>query len=105
MTQFVNINSPAGQYFAFPASTGITAIGAVGATGDYLDTVTVIPGTVAPGVVTITDGSTAIITTAAGTATVLPGVFQIPVKAYSKTGAWKITTGTNVSVVITGQFT
>lgn len=103
MVQFVNANPP-GMYEAVAASQTDQVMGPVGATGDFLDYVIVIPTTVAPGAVTIKDGSTAIITTTAGTATVLPGVFTIPVKCYSTTGAWKISTGTNVAVLAVGKF-
>lgn len=93
-----------GRYEAVAAGQTAQVLGVNGATGDYLNSVIVIPATVAPGAVTIIDGVTNVVVTTAGTATVLPGVFEIPVKAFSTTGSWKITTGANVSVLATGRF-
>lgn len=78
--------------------------GTTGTTGDYLDNFTIIAATTTPGAVTVFDGVTAIFTIPAGTATVLPYVVNIPVRSYSKTGSWNVTTGASVSVVATGQF-
>lgn len=78
--------------------------GTTGGAGDYLDNFTVVAATTTPGAVTVFDGATAIYSIPAGTATVLPYFVNIPVKAYSKTGSWNVTTGAAVSVVATGQF-
>lgn len=94
-----------GEYEAVAASQAAQVLGNSGAKGDYLDQVIVIPASVAPGAVTVTDGSTNIVVTTAGTATVLPGVFSIPIRSYAVTGPWKITTGANVSVLALGAFT
>jgi hypothetical protein len=57
--------------------------------------------------VTILDNSTAIYSFPGGGTTALTTLipFSIPIAAVSKTGAWKITTGANVSVVCVGKFT
>jgi hypothetical protein len=88
------------------ASQTATALG-TGATGDYLSHVIVFPGTAGCGVVTILDLSTGIGTFAGGGTTALPSLvpFIIPVGAFSVNGAWKITTGANVTVSAVGKFT
>jgi len=100
----VKVKNGQGEYETVAASQTDQVIGATGASGDYLSHVTVIPATTSPGVVTIKDNSTAVISFPGGT---LPSVlpFTIYVGAYSTSGAWKITTGTNVSCVAVGDFT
>jgi len=80
--------------------------GSGGATGDYLSHCTIIPATTAAGAVTIYDNSTAIYSFAGGGTTALTTLipFSIPIGAVSKYGAWKVTTGANVSVVCVGAF-
>ncbi len=99
----------ANKYVAFAAGTSITAIsgGGGGATGDYLSHVIVVPATVGCGVVTITDNATAIVSFPGGGTSALSNLvpFTIPVGAVSSSGAWKMTTGANVSVVAVGKFT
>ena len=97
-------------YKAVAASATATLLGATGATGDYLDGVLIIPATAAAGAVSITDGSGSAITIfAGGGTTALPTLapFYVPIGAISSGGAggWKVTTGTNVSVVGIGNFT
>jgi hypothetical protein len=101
----------AGIYTAIPASQtafscSLSSSPDSGATGDYLDHVVVIPATTAPGVVTILDSSTALISYPGGGTTALLTLtpFTIYVGAVSKNGAWKITTGANVSVLAVGKF-
>jgi hypothetical protein len=101
MVQFAN-DWPTGQYFLTPASSEDVNIGATGATGDYLEGFTVIPATATPGAVSIADGANDIYVIPAGTTI---GSYYIPVRAYSKSGAWNVTTGTSVSVVAVGKFT
>lgn len=96
-----------GYYVAVAASQTDSVIqSSTGATGDYLDYVVVIPATTAPGVVTIKDNTTAIISYPGGGTTALLTLtpFTINVGAFSRSGAWKITTGANVSVVAVGKF-
>lgn len=96
-----------GQYETVAASQTAQALGATGATGDYLAYVEVFPGAAACGVVTILDNATTWGTFAGGGTTALPSLvpFRIDVGAYSASGAWKITTGANVTAVGVGKFT
>lgn len=97
-------------YKAVAASATATLFGATGASGDYLDGVLIIPATIAAGAVSITDGSGSPITIfVGGGTTALPACmpFFVPIGAISSGGAggWKVTTGTNVSVIGVGNFT
>jgi hypothetical protein len=96
-----------GKYVAVAASQTDSVIQAsAGATGDYLDHVVVVPATTAAGVVTIKDNATAIISYPGGGTTALLTLtpFTIYVGAVSSSGAWKVTTGANVSVLAVGRF-
>jgi hypothetical protein len=77
-----------------------------GAAGDFLDHVVVVPATTAPGVVTILDNATALISYPGGGTTALLTLTPVViyVGAVSCSGAWKITTGANVSVLAVGKF-
>jgi hypothetical protein len=92
-----------------PVAAGQTAqvIGPTGATGDYLSHVIVSPATASCGVVTILDNATALVSFPGGGTTALSNLipFVIPVGIISSSGAWKITTGSNVSCVAVGKFT
>lgn len=97
-------------YSAKAASSSAALFGATGASGDYLDGVLIVPATAAAGAVSITDGSgSAISIFAGGGTTALPTLapFYVPIGAISSggTGGWKVTTGTNVSVIGIGNFT
>lgn len=95
-----------GEYETVAASQTAQTLGATGAAGDYLLQVVCAPATTSPGVVTVLDNASAIVSFAGGASSVsnlLP--FTIPVNAYSTSGAWKVTTGTNVSCVGVGNFT
>lgn len=96
-----------GQYETVAASQTAQVMGATGATGDYLAYVEVFPGTAGCGVVTILDNAGTWGTFAGGGTTALPSLvpFRIDVGAYSTSGAWKITTGANVTAVGVGKFT
>lgn len=75
-----------------------------GAVGDYLSHVIVTPATTGPGVVTIIDNATTVIPWLGGTVGADLKPFTIDVRANSLSGAWKITTGANVSVMAVGMF-
>lgn len=98
-----------GKYNTIAASqtTQVLTGGGGGASGDYLAYVTVFPGTAACGAVTILDNATTVGTFAGGGTTALPTLvpFTIQVGAFSSSGAWKITTGANVTCVAVGKFT
>lgn len=96
----------ANAYETVAASQTAQAMGATGATGDFLSHCVATPGTTSPGVVTILDNATAIVSFAGGASSVSNLVpFPIPIGAVSVSGAWKITTGANVTVVCFGRFT
>lgn len=91
-------------YETVAASQTAQVLGLVGAQGDYVERLIIVPATTGPGVVTLIDGSTSIpIMVTGGTTTLVPIVVELGM--YSQTGAWKITTGANVSVIAVGTFT
>jgi hypothetical protein len=78
-----------------------------GKVGDYLAGLLIVPTTTAAAAVTITDGSNSATTIFAGATvtallTLIP--FFVPICARSKSGAWKVTTLANVSVLAVGKF-
>jgi hypothetical protein len=82
--------------------------GSGGATGDWLDFLLIVPATTSPGAVGLYDssGGAEIIVFAGGSSSVASLVpFAIPIRAISAAGAWCVTTGANVSVVASGNFT
>lgn len=85
---------------------GVAAAG-TGAVGDVLDGLLIMPGTAAAGAVTLTDGSTSIAVFAGGGTTALTSLWPVyvPIDARSQNGPWKVTTGTNVTVLACGHFT
>ncbi len=94
------------EYETVAASATDQVIGPTGAAGDYLSHVMVFPGTTSPGTVIIKDNTTAIATFPGGASSVSNLVpFAIIVGAISVNGAWKITTGANVTCVAFGDFT
>lgn len=105
-------------YETVAASQTAQALGTVGAAGDFLEGVLIVPATVAPGVVKLKDGTDIEADAGAGieawtapeftvyvggTAEPLQPIF-VPVGANSKNGPWRVTTGANVSVVAVGRF-
>jgi hypothetical protein len=94
------------EYETVAASQTAQVLGPTGATGDYLSGLLVIPATTSPGNVLLLDNATSITVFAGGASSVLSLIpFFIPIGAKSVSGAWKVTTGANVSVVGVGQFT
>lgn len=99
-------NFGAGEYETVAASQTAQALGATGATGDYISGVLVIPATTSPGVVTLLDNAISIPVFVGGATSVSNLVpFFIPLGMVSVSGAWKITTGANVSCIGIGNFT
>lgn len=97
----------AGDYETVAASQTDQALGATGAAGDFLAGLLIVPATTAAGAVSIKDGSGSSITVFAGggttpLVTLVP--FFVPLGIKSGSGAWKITTGANVSVIGVGNF-
>jgi hypothetical protein len=94
------------EYETVAASQTAQALGATGAAGDYISGIIVIPATTSPGNVLLLDNATSITVFAGGASSVSNLVpFFIPLGMISVSGAWKITTGANVSCIGTGNFT
>lgn len=99
-------NFGAGEYETVAASATAQVLGATGATGDYISGVLVVPATTSPGNVLLLDNATSITVFAGGASSVSNLVpFFIPLGMISVSGAWKITTGANVSCIGIGNFT
>ncbi len=95
-----------GDYETVAASQTAQVLGATGATGDFISHVLVIPASVNPGNVILLDNATAITIFAGGSSSVSNLVpFAIPLNMVSVSGAWKLTTGANVSAIGVGSFT
>lgn len=97
----------AGEYETVAASQTDQALGASGASGDYLAGVLIVPATTSPGAVSIKDGGGSAITIFTGGASSVSNLvsFFIPLGIKSGSGAWKVTTGSNVSAIGIGNFT
>jgi hypothetical protein len=77
-------------------------LGPAGAAGDFLDTLVITVATAATSTVAIDDGGgTDIPITAANTPI---GVYTVAIKARSRRGGWRVTTGAGATVVATGEF-
>lgn len=83
-------------------------LGTTGAVGDHLSSLLIVPAAANCGAVSIKDGAGSAITVFVGGGTVaLPTLAPIPVPIglLSAAGAWQVTTGSNVSVIASGDFT
>ncbi|HEY1605066.1 MAG TPA: hypothetical protein VGF77_05665 [Allosphingosinicella sp.] len=78
----------------------------VGAVGDYLSHLVIVPAAAACGAVSVKDGSNAITIFAGGGTVALPTLAPITIflGLRSKSGSWKVTTGASVSVIAAGAF-
>lgn len=93
------------SYETVAASQTDQTMGPGGAAGDYLDRIIIKVNTAATGTVDIKDGG--------GTAIpIMPaspgggiGVYVVEIKARSRAGAWKVTTGAGATVLAVGDFT
>ena len=104
-TDGVLVRSP-GEYETVAASATAQVLGATGAAGDYISGILVIPATTSPGNVLLLDNATSITVFTGGATSVSNLVpFFIPLGMYSVSGAWKLTTGLNVSCIGIGNFT
>lgn len=95
-----------GGYETVAASQTDQVMGSTGAVGDILAGVLIVPATTGAASVSIKDGAGSAITifTGGGTLSDLKPFF-VPIGAVSAAGAWKVTTGANVSAVAVGKFT
>jgi hypothetical protein len=95
------------EYETVAASQTDQAMGATGAAGDYLSGVLIVPGTTSPGAVSIKDGSGSSISIFAGGASSVSNLvpFFVPLGIKSTGGAWKVSTGANVTAIGCGNFT
>lgn len=93
------------DYATVAASATAQVLGATGAVGDYIEGILVTPATTSPGNVLLLDGATSI-TVFVGGATSVADLkpFYVRLGIKSKVGAWKITTGANVSCIASGKF-
>jgi hypothetical protein len=99
-------NISSGEYETVAASQTAQTLGATGGTGDYLAGVLIVPATTSPGNVIILDNATSITIFTGGASSVSNLVpFYVPLGMISVSGAWKITTGGNVSCIGIGNFT
>lgn len=97
-----NIVTPAGfQYETVAASQTAQVLGNAGATGDRIERLVITSITAVSATVTLIDGSTSIVITAANTPI---GVYVVDLSMYSMTGPWKVTTGAGASVIAIGKF-
>jgi hypothetical protein len=94
------------NYETIAASQTAQALGASGATGDFINGLLVVPATTSPGNVLLLDNATSITVFTGGATSVSNLVpFFIPLGMTSVSGAWKVTTGANVSAIGIGKFT
>lgn len=99
-------NFGAGEYETVVASQVAQVIGSTGAVGDFIAGLLVIPETTSPDGIYLLDNATAIAVFTGGASSVSNLVpFFIPLGMKSVSGAWKVTTGANVSVIAIGNFT
>ena len=89
------------HYETVAASQTGQVIGGTGAKGDYVHRLVVSVAIAASGTVTLIDGSTSIVITAANTPI---GVYIVDLGINSLTGAWSITTGAGATVIAVGIF-
>ncbi len=94
------------EYETVAASQTAQVMGATGGTGDLITGILVVPATTSPGQVLLLDNATSITVFVGGASSVVSLIlFLIPLNLKSVSGAWKITTGANVSVIGMGNFT
>jgi hypothetical protein len=93
------------EYETVAASQSDQALGATGATGDYLEGLLCVVATALTSQVQIKDGSGSAITVLPNAVGPGVGSYYVPLGLTSTGGAWKVTTGAGVSVIATGDFT
>lgn len=94
------------QYETVTVSQTAQTLGVTGAAGDYIAGVLVTPVTTSPGNVMLLDNATTISLFIGGSTSVSNLVpFMVPLGMFSVSGAWKLTTGANVTAIGIGNFT
>lgn len=94
------------EYETVAASQTAQVLGPTGAAGDLINGVLIVPGTTSPGNVLLLDNATSITIFTGGASSVSNLVpFFVPLGIRSVSGAWKITTGANVTAIGVGDFT
>ncbi|MEA3002173.1 MAG: hypothetical protein QOH81_961 [Sphingomonadales bacterium] len=99
--------NPAAEYAVVAAAQTDQALGGAGAAGDYLSHLVIVPAAAAAGAVSVRDGAGAAVAIfAGGGTTALPTLapFTVFLGMKSIGGAWKVTTGANVSAIAVGDF-
>lgn len=93
------------QYETVAASQTAQALGPTGGAGDFIEALIIVPASVSPGVVTLLDNAISIniLPGGASSLTELKPIY-VPLGLISVSGAWKVTTGANVSVIAIGRF-
>jgi|CXWL01.1.fsa_nt_gi hypothetical protein len=94
------------DYETVAASQTAQVLGATGATGDFINHLLVVPANLNPGAISILDNATSITVFTGGAASIsslTPFTVYLGMKSVS--GAWKVTTGADVSVIGVGKFT
>lgn len=100
------IQNQPGFYETIDASQTAQVLGGNGGKGDYIDSMIIIPATTSPGAVALLDDATSINILPGGATSVTElKPIHVPLQMYSKNGAWKVTTGANVSAIAIGLFT
>lgn len=98
------VESIADEYETVAASQTAQVLGATGAVGDRIARLIIQPTTTSPGNVILIDNATTIYTYPGGTVGADLKPIEINVGTRSVSGAWKVTTGTNVTVLAVGNF-
>lgn len=93
------------EYETVAASQTDQAMGATGATGDYIEGLICVVSTAATSQVQIKDGAGSAITVLPNNVGAGIGTYYVPLGLTSLAGAWKVTTAAGVSVIACGDFT
>lgn len=93
------------DYETVAASQTAQVIGSTGAAGDYMRSILVVPANLNAGQVLLLDNATSITVFTGGTGSLTElKPIEIPIRLPSVNGPWKVTTGANVSCLVSGRF-
>jgi len=96
---------PLTDYELVPASQTAQVLGVVGGQGDVLDKLIIVPGAQSVGAVQIHDGAGHSVNVYVGGLNLVDvKPFVVHIGARSSAGSWRVTTGSNVSVLGVGRF-